>query len=171
MALDDRDRRRLFLAALVTVIALPAIWWANRDDSSTRPNVATAGVELTGSNAAADESQITPGTVGEDEPVYLDGPDGDAAPNRADIAVPASGKLSVRQSASYRSSIPPGTCVAKGATNGAQVRIVNLENNRSVTCIVTSAPDEQKEDLLMSRVSFLQLADLTDAPLHVEIRQ
>lgn len=173
MALDDTDRRRFLLAAVVTVIALPALWWANRSDESARPNVATAGVEIGDADGGnADQtSPVDAEPVGDRAPVYLDGPAAEALPAVADIAVPATGQLVVRQSATYSSALAPGRCLAKGASNGERVRVVNLENNRSVTCVVTFAPAEQRDDLIMSRVAFLELADLTDAPIPVEIRQ
>ena len=172
MALDDTDRRRFFLAAAISIIALPAIWWAYQSDDSTGPNTATSGVEVAGENADEPASssvrEIEP--VGDQEPVFLGGPSAERQPAIADIAVPAE-QQAVFQSATYSSGLAPGRCLAKGANTGDRVRVVNLENNRNVTCVVTFAPVEQEEDLILSRVAFLELADLTDAPIPVELRQ
>ena len=166
------DRRRFILAAVVTLIAIPAIWWAFQNRDSDSSDVATTDVAIEGDAAVAGSmSPLTPEPVGDYEPVYLDGPEGDALPGIADIAVPAPGKLAVYQSATYSSALPVGICVAKGATAGERVNVVNLENNRSITCVVQWAPPEQEEDLILSRGSFLKLADLTDAPIPVELRQ
>ena len=173
MALNDTDRRRVLLATVVTVIALPAIWWANRADESVRPNVATVGVEIGDANDGNSNQTSAIDVEPDDDqaPVYLDGPAADALPAVADIAVPATGELAVRQSATYSSDLPAGWCLAKGVNDGERVRVVNLENNRSVTCVVRFAPDGQRDDLIIGRVAFLKLADLTDAPIPVEIRK
>ena len=77
MALNDTDRRRLFLATAVTLVALPALWWANTSTDSAAPNVAVAGVDVAtdpnvSSNAdAASGESAEPGSA---EPVFLGGP-------------------------------------------------------------------------------------------------
>jgi len=45
MAHSHSDRRRFFLATAITLLALPALWWANQSRQSA-PNVATAGVAV-----------------------------------------------------------------------------------------------------------------------------
>ena len=172
MALDDTDRRRFLLAAVITIVALPAIWWATHEDDSAGPNLATVGVEIAGDDtldpASTSTRQIEP--VGDLEPVFLGGPAAEVLPAIADIAVPAQQEV-VFQSATYSSGLAPGRCLAKGASTGDRVRVVNLENNRDVTCVVTFAPAEQEEDMILTRAAFLELADLTDAPIPVELRQ
>ncbi|NND74981.1 MAG: hypothetical protein HKN44_08245 [Ilumatobacter sp.] len=185
MALDDTDRRRFFLAAIVSLLALPALWWANRDDGSAGPNVATAGVEIAGDTAStaspaspADtdttigESRLPPvQTVRGSDPVFLDGP----APNAvgvSEIAVPAtSATEAVMAQATYRSSVvDAATCLTKTLQPGRTVTIVNLDNNREATCQLRLGPATQVDDLVVHTDLFIELADLTDAPIPVEIR-
>ena len=46
MRLDERDRGRILLLAVLTLLALPTIWLVNRsDDDSARPNVAAVGLD------------------------------------------------------------------------------------------------------------------------------
>lgn len=182
MALDDTDRRRFLIAAIVSLLALPALWWANRDDGSAGPNVATAGVEIAADSdpsTTADQVETTIGrsnlptadTTTGSAPVFLDGP----VPNAvgvSEIAVPAgSPESSMLTNASYRSSIADSeTCLSKSMTPGREVTVINLDNNRMTTCRIGLAPATQVEDLVMHTDLFVVLADLTDAPIPVEIR-
>ncbi len=58
-----------------------------------------------------------------------------------------------------------------GIGSGQQVTVVNLDNNRSVTCTAILAPSSAADQLVMASELFAELADLTDAPIPVEIRQ
>ena len=58
-----------------------------------------------------------------------------------------------------------------GISSGRQVVVVNLDNNRSVTCTAILAPASAAAQLVMASELFAELADLTDAPIPVEIRQ
>jgi hypothetical protein len=169
--MDPADRRRFLLATLVSVVALPALLLAGREDGSAGPNVATAGVEI---DAGAAEGASVPATSVDppaDDPVYLDGPASANAPSIAEIAVPAPREAVVLQTATYSSGMWAGGCRAKGVGGGVRVTVVNLDNNRSISCLAEFAPPEQQADLILPTSSFRQLADLTDAPIPVEIRQ
>lgn len=172
MNLDPADRRRFLLAAVVSVVALPALLIANQEDGAARPNVATAGVEIDG-RAPTSETPTTSLAVpsDDDDPVYLDGPASERAPAIAEIAVPARDEAVVLSSASYSSAMWPGGCSVKGLGGGTSVTVVNLDNNRSITCVAEFAPADQVADLIVHTSSFTELADLTDAPVPVEIRQ
>ena len=52
VAPNDSDRRRFLLASAMTLLALPALWWANKQSDAGAPNVATVGIEV----ADADDS-------------------------------------------------------------------------------------------------------------------
>jgi hypothetical protein len=104
--------------------------------------------------------------------VFLDGPSTGNG-GAADIAVPAA-PLSepVAGSATYSNSIwNTDKCIVKGITTGTRITVVNLDNNRSIECVATFAPAEQLTDLVMDTRAYLKLADVTDAPIPVEIRQ
>ena len=54
---------------------------------------------------------------------------------------------------------------------GRTVTIVNLDNGRSITCITEPLPEQPSGvTAVLSTEAFLELADLTDAPIPVEIR-
>lgn len=173
MARPDPDRRRFLIATIVTLVALPALWWINRDDDSGAPSVASVGVDV-GSAAAA--STDDPARDVDDpalsEPVFLDGPSSPVG-GVADIAVPAPPeRVPLTGSGTYSSVVSAiDKCFAKGVTTGSRITVVNLDNNRSVECIATLAPEAQPTDVVMHTKAYLTLADLTDAPIPVEIRR
>ncbi len=176
MALNNTERRRIFLATTLTVLALPALWWANQSEGSSAPNVATVGVEMgadgnpASSTANSTAPSILPDPLGESEPVFLDGPAGDAGFGAAEVAVPAQQEL-LTATATFSSTIPSKTlCMVAGIPHGSTITVVNLDNGLSTTCVTVLAPSGATADLVLHTNVFSELADLTDAPIPVEIR-
>lgn len=155
----------------MTLLALPALWWANQDDDSGAPAVASVGVDVGDPAAAADTDPLADPEA-RNEPVFLDGPSTGNG-GAADIAVPAPPKSEpLSGSATYSNSISNvDKCFVRGVSTGTEVTVVNLDNNRSIDCVATLAPAVQRTDLVMHTRAYLELADLTDAPIPVEIRQ
>jgi hypothetical protein len=180
-----RDRRRLTFATLVTLLALPALLLVNRDSSSGSPNVAAAGVQVENGYVtavdAADPSAPAasgpstanlpdPEPIGEAAPVFLDGPAANGGGLLA-IAVPTVPEGTVQQlQATYTSQVWDWTCIVPGVSTGTTVTIVNVDNGRSTTCVATYGDPRADGRLVMHTNDFLKLADLTDAPIPVEIR-
>ncbi|HYN34463.1 MAG TPA: hypothetical protein VES40_17695 [Ilumatobacteraceae bacterium] len=165
MALTPPDRRRILLASALTLVAMPALWWANQPGA---PNVATAGIVVVDRSPTAP----TAGT-GDVAPVFLDGPAGQVGAGLAEIAVPEPPAIaSITTTATFRSTLgSPTACMVPGIGGGQQVTVVNLDNNRSVTCTAILAPSTAANQLVMASELFAELADPTDAPIPVEIRQ
>jgi hypothetical protein len=173
MALNDTDRRRIIAATVLTLVALPALWWANTsENNSTSPNLAVAGIDP-GVDAPAARPATTPETeLADVAPVFLDGPASAAGAGQAEIAVPAKPAVEgVAAKATFRSGVSAGTCVAGGMTSGSTITVVNLDNNRSVRCTTVLAPGVAAGELVMHTRNFASIADLTDAPISVEIRR
>jgi hypothetical protein len=165
MALTPPDRRRILLASALTLVAMPALWWANQ---SGAPNVATAGIVV------VDKSATTPtAETGDVAPVFLDGPAGQVGAGLSEIAVPTPPAIaSITTTATFRSTLgSPSACMIPGIGNGQRVVVVNLDNNRSVTCTAILAPSSAADQLVIASELFAELADLTDALIPVEIRQ
>ena len=73
--------------------------------------------------------------------------------------------------ATYQRSIYGGTCHFNGAPGGEDVTIVNVANGRSID-VHHGAPRRVEDGyLLMSQAGFQRIAELTAAPIHVEIRK
>ncbi len=184
MALTDTDRRRFIAATVLTLLALPALWWANTSENSAAPNLAVAGIDADVATAddgvaiADSTEQLATAAVGpeapdgEVAPVFLDGPASAVGAGQAEIAVPARPLIDgIVAKATFRSSIARSTCIVPGVAGGSDVTIVNLANNRSVTCTSVIAPGSAQSDVVMHTSAFGAIADLTDAPISVEIRR
>ncbi len=169
MALTSPDRRRILLASVLTLVALPTLWWANQSDGGA-PNLATVGIAVVDQSATGTAPDPE---ASEAAPVFLDGPSGQVGAGLAEIAVPAPPAIaSITTTATFRSTLgSPSACMVPGIASGQQVIVVNLDNNRSVTCTAILAPSSAADQLVMATELFAELADLTDAPIPVEIRQ
>jgi len=179
VAINETDKRRILLATALTVVALPALWLANQSDSAGAPNVATVGVDVgdAGANGHSSPSRgesYLPRVEGTSEaaPVFLGDPDYVVSVGIADVATPPTvDHQSTKAMATYRSSIGNiDWCIAPGIAARTQLTIVNLDNNQSTTCVTIAAPDGA-EQLVMHTQRFSYLADVTEAPIPVEIQQ
>ena len=189
--MNDIDRRRLLLAAIITLVAVPAFFvFSQRDggdgdgggDSATatvaagnviNPVAAQATQAATTEPPPGSDSQLPPMQVPDDDPIFMNGPVAIEEDEIAEVAVPAQPSIPpLVIDASYRSTIP-GTrsCLVLGVESGRTVRVTNLDNGRSITCVTSTPPRTQRDELLMHTEAFEQLADLTDAPITVEVRQ
>ncbi len=174
MGLTDTDRRRFIAVTVLTLVALPALWWANTSqNNSTSPNLAVAGIDpVVDAGTATDTPGPAGGNFDEVAPVFLEGPTSAAGAGQAEIAVPAKPLIDgVVAKATFRSDVAVGTCIVAGMTSGSSITVVNLDNNRSMTCTTVIAPGNAVGELVMNTSTFAGIADLTDAPISVEIRR
>ncbi len=180
MALTDTDRRRFVAATVLTLLALPALWWANTSQNSSAPNLAVAGIDP-GVDVRAIDSPNAPSAtpsngldapVDDVAPVFLEGPASAAGAGQSAIAVPAKPLVDgVSMKATFRSSVSSNVCIVPGLTSGTRITVVNLDNNRSIICTSVLAPGNASDNLVMNTSVFASIADLTDAPISVEIRR
>ena len=182
MALTDTDRRRFIAATVLSLLALPALWWANTSESSSAPNLAVTGIGVDvdvdvdvdadaaeSANSAAADTPV--GSIGEAAPVFLDGPSSAAGAGQSEVAVPAKPLIDdITAKATFRSSVSSQSCIVPGLTSGSRITVVNLDNNRSVTCTTLLAPGTTG-NVVLPTSAFASIADLTDAPISVEIRR
>jgi hypothetical protein len=166
------DRRRLTLATIITLVALPALWLMQRDDTAPgSPTVAAAGAPAA---PAVDSSDEDDDSDDPPAPAYLEGPS-TTAPSVDDtplvIATGESGTANrLTGTAGYRrfDDASSGTCLVTGAPLGIPLTVRNVDNDRTTTCINTSG--QRSDEIAVLDISvFLQVADLVDAPLPVEI--
>ena len=182
MALTDTDRRRFFAATALTLLALPALWWANTSENSSAPNLAVAGIDadldldladVADATTETDASPTGPDTPTRDvAPVYLGGPPSAAGAGQSEIAVPSRPLIDgIMAKATFRSSVGTNFCIVPLVSNGSRVTVVNLANNRSVTCTSILPPGDSTRNVVLPTTAFATIADLTDAPISVEIRR
>jgi hypothetical protein len=157
----------MWLLLVVTLLAVGG-WWVvsrARDDGRAADDGSAPTTER--------GSQLPPiAPAGQSVPVFLDGPVAPPVNGVPEVAVPPlPDDPPIEATATYRSSVAgTSTCLVAGFATGRTVTIANLDNGRTVTCLTTTAPAEQREDVILHTVLFAELADLTDAPIPVEIR-
>ena len=79
--------------------------------------------------------------------------------------------IATAQASFRRSSVQFDTCEFNGAASGREVTIVNVANGRTTTCTMVREDGLADGELLLSQGRFQRIAELTAAPIHVEIRQ
>ena len=172
MAFEDSDRRRAAILVVLTLVALPVAWALARSDDAGAPTVATEGSALVeaGAVVAEDGPSRPPIEAPEEEPAFMEGPASEPSPGVAEIAVPARPERPpVEMSASYRRSVGPTSCLSNEVDAGITVRVRNLDNGRTLECVTAPAAGDQTVGILLAREAFMSLADLTEAPVPVEV--
>lgn len=168
--MEVHERRRIVLATVLTVVALPAVWLLDRDDPTPSPNVAAAGVPTPAAAAeAAPDDSFVP-----EVPVFLDNTAVVPQPAVIDIAVPDTVNPNQTEVLltykNYESIQVERPCSAVAAPSGAQITVTNVDNGQSVVCTNTlgmSIPigAEMAIDINL----YVKIADLVDAPIPVRI--
>jgi hypothetical protein len=163
----------LVLATVITLVALPAIWLANRDDegASTRPNVAAVGIDpgRGGGDAGAAAAFDPMGTTGA---AYLE-PVATARPQATAIVIgtTADDVIALARASYRRTAVVFDTCQFNGLPGGQEVTVVNVANGRSTRCTIVNVHGLARGVLLLSQGRFQRIAELTSAPIHVQIRK
>jgi hypothetical protein len=167
--MNSYDRRRLVLASIFTVAALPALWIINRDDAgSAAPALGAAGVPQVGANQAPSTSAYTP-----DPPIFLNGPPSGADPAVVDIVIPpAPTATQATGRASFRRYADPSQrpCTTALAPWGKTLTVTDTDNGQSITCLNSiSTPLPEGVDIVLHTDLFTLISDLADAPVPVRI--
>ncbi len=161
------------MAAAVTAIALASLWLISRSDRtdvSAPPPVATAASDDGG--AVGVDAPIGDDLLGSSGAAYLDVAPAPSTTDVVPVAVPPAPKGVINAgSATYRSDLSdPIGCLVVGAPYNRTITITNLDNNRSVECQASVVQSEPPlDDVILPTAMFLEIADLTDAPIPVEI--
>ena len=167
--MNPYDRRRLALASIFTVAALPALWMINRNDAgSVAPRLGAAGVPQVGADKAPSTSAYTP-----DPPIFLNGPASGADPAVVDIIIPpAPTATEATGRASFRRYADPTNrpCTTILAPMGKTLTVTNTDNGQTITCVNTlSTPLPDGVDIVLHTDIFTLISDLADAPAPVRL--
>ena len=159
------QRRRIAIAAAITVVAVPVAFLFNAGDAGdVASTLSTVAVEQPTTTRSSEDPLGQPGLAQFDRSVTTP-PSGGAV-----IAVPDSNSA-FRGIASFDYSIEANdVCFARGAELGMFVTIINPDNSRSTTCIAALVLDENAADIVMHPNRFAAIGDPTDAPITVEYR-
>ena len=180
MAHDYAQRRRVALALAITVIAAPAAFLLNRNSGDDEPatggtvgtlvgTVAPAGGSV-GAGAPVTESADTTDALGTAPAGYLSGTTVPGDVSAAQIAVPRLPE-SVKGLATFSSEIDSTLrCHANAEVPfNATITVTNLDNSRSVQCVSSIGGAQPETTIVLATATFAQIADLTDAPVPVQI--
>jgi hypothetical protein len=175
---DYAQRRRVALAIAITVIAVPAAFLLNNGGSAgttSQPGVTLVGTQAPGGSAPSVTQSNDPAAtdaLGTAPVGYLSGTTAPGSNEPARIAIPRE-QEGVKGTASFSSTIESTLrCQAKisrGVPFNATITVTNLDNSRSVQCIASIGGVEPDDDVILAPDTFAQIADLTDAPVPVEI--
>jgi hypothetical protein len=165
----------LVLASVITLVALPTIWLANRNEggsSSSRPNVAAVGIDP-GQADAPESAAAGFDPMGTSGAAYLEPLASAVTPSSVAVVTgTASEELIATARASFRrTSVQFDTCEFNGVASGQEVIVVNVANGRSTTCTIVREEGLAEGELLLSQGRFQRIAELIAAPIHVEIRK
>lgn len=175
---DFAQRRRVAMALAISVILVPAAFLLNRgsadDAGPTNTFVGTVVIPGQGTVASTPPEADAPAAtdaMGSTAVAYLDGTVPPEQNDPATIAIPRPGE-SITGTATFSRDInDPKACQIRDLAIvpfSATVTVTNLDNSRSVQCIA-SVSGTSDESVVLNADAFLQIGDLTDAPLSVEI--
>jgi len=163
------------LVSVLTLGALPAIWLVNRQDERATPDA--AGAAAADGVPAATTSTTMPDVMGTVAPRFLNGTN-DSVPQATNPPVfvgEPDGTVIADGTATYRRDVSrPGVCLTNSVEAGQQVTVVNIDNGRSIACTTEARAEEEAalaDEIVLLTQDFAQIADLTDAPVNIEIRQ
>jgi len=193
------DRRRLMAALVITTLALPALWISQRSDTVGLASDGSVEVIIIGDPAPTTnvrDRPPTPNLLGQPGGAFLVPPesvDPDAvvpttttttttipnipSPDQV-AALPDPNDLDpdtfapsneLLGSATFRSWLTQeDLCAARSIPADTIIKVVNLDNGQSMMCRVAFI-SLGTHDVILGRSAFAQIADLTDAPIPVEI--
>jgi hypothetical protein len=162
---------------VLSVIALPAIWLANRDESrqgTTAPNVAAVGLEAgvdPESSAAVPQPADPLEPVGSPvAPLFLNGPAVGPGPDHVAVATAEPEGESRDLEATFRRGVGSvDSCRVNGIPAGLLVTVTNLENGRSVECWTGPTSIGRADEIALHTDRYREIARFSDAPVHVEV--
>jgi len=181
MSFEHSQRRRFAVAVALTAVLAPAVFLLDRSDDdsdATPPGTVVGTVVDPQSQALADAASEHPPTTPAETDIMGTSPIDllrDELPESADdpatIAIPRL-PHSVSGPATFSRNISQSTDCMVTATEvpfGSRVTVTNLDNNRSVDCINRIGGTRPAETVVLHADAFLQIGDLTDAPVPVQV--
>jgi hypothetical protein len=178
---DFAQRRRVFVAIAVTAVAVPGAFLLSRGDGEAgAPPVTLVGtVAPPGATVPPTAPIATPAATngGDVEDIvlgttptgYLDGtvpPEVDDPPT---IAIPRPRNARTGEATFSDEIGNVEQCHIWGAPIGVTATLVNLDNSRSVKCEVVPFPNAPPDLVVLHADAFSLIADITEAPVPVEI--
>ncbi len=175
MDYEYAQRRRTFVAIAITLVLGPAAFLLTRgdDDAATAPDVTVIGTTpqtATGSTVGASAPTATD-VMGTSPVEVLSGDGSSSSDDPATIAIPRPPQGVTGVATFSRDIADVADCLvgAPGVPFDARVTVTNLDNSMRVDCINNVGGLRPEEAIVLHADAFLQIADLTDAPVPVHI--
>jgi hypothetical protein len=170
--MDVHQRRRVALASVLTLAAIPAYLMLGREAAgSTEPalDASTVVTEQLGAESTV-AFTVPPTTMA--GPIFLDNTAVIVPPAVIDVVRPeptADNQVEGRATfLRYDTTADERLCTAYVATNGAVLTVTNIANGLSLTCRNRyGEPLPAGVDLLIDTDLYTRIADLADAPIFV----
>lgn len=187
VTLHRSDRRRTAIATIITIVALPALWLAGRDeaDQGGLTPVAAALPGAQGVTAGTTARTAPPATTTttipalepDDTPVFLSGPTAPPSPPAPSTSDPDAPVNQALGQASFRrfdsglvANLRSAPCQTHLAPAGTRITVTNVNNGRSVRCTnISIEPPAARASLVLHTDALLAIADLVDAPIPVRL--
>lgn len=164
MFLSVRDRRRMTLVAILTLVLVPAVLFFTRGEPQAEvATVAAAGVNIGGNPTSTSEPPA---------PVFLSGPNVLSPTGTAVVAYPSANAMEITGLGTFSSfnGGPPSVCNSPIAPYGSKLVVRNLNNGRSISCSNVMMPSTPANvSVVLHTELFVQLSDLVNAPIPVSI--
>ena len=159
---------------MLTAVALPGVLLANNegDSSSGAPNVAAVGLAAAPPSAPEEVDAVAVEEADVIEPVFLASlpPSPETAPVQVAVGT-ADDTLVARAMATYAERVnATDVCWYDGVEGGSLITVRNPANGLEIECFTILLEDRDPGLITLDPRAFAELADLTDAPVHVEIR-
>ena len=168
--MDVYQRRRVAIAAVFTVAAVPIVLLLGSDDSAS-----TAVTDGSGTVATVETTiEFTVPTTAEQLPVFLDNTAVIVPPAVIDVARPLATTATEQQGRAtylrYLQTSVARPCTAPKAPSGAVITVTNIDNGLTTTCTNTLGVSIAAEvDIAIDTLVFTTIADLVDAPIFVRM--
>lgn len=181
MSPDYAQRRRVALALAVTAIAAPAAFLLDREGDEPEQVVTTVVGSVVTESPGEPASEVPPRRVdtpqgtdpmGTTPAAFLEGTGTVPPEEPATIAIPrlphaVQGHATFSRSVRKVTSCQVETSV--GAPFGIAITVTNLDNSRSVQCLNDIGGIEPDHEVVLHADAFAEIADLTDAPVPVQL--
>jgi hypothetical protein len=168
--MDVYQRRRVAIAAVFTLAAVPIVMLLDSGDSDS-----SAVTDGSGTIAAVETTiEFTVPTTAEQLPVFLDNTAVIVPPAVIDVARPEATTATEQQGRAtylrYLQASVTRPCTAPRAPSGAVITVTNIDNGLSATCTNTLGVSIAADiDIAIDTQVFTTIADLVDAPIFVRM--
>jgi hypothetical protein len=167
------SRTGLTIAIVVSLLAIPLLWWAGATDQTVVLDDGPTAV-TTPNNPATDALGTLSGAFVSAEEIpqteFDQVPPAAREPGQFVIAVPRTRTNTASGWATFRSTLPSvEVCAVRNVPFGSEVRVTNTNNGRSLQCRASVSTFGSDAEVIVHTDAFSRIALLGSAPIPVQI--